>query len=191
MRAFIAFELPENVLAALAAVSADLQRSLPTTALRWVPVSNMHLTLKFLGETQPEQASAISASLQRLGDTYSAMPVSLERLGAFPNLRSPRVVWVGLQAPAALAQLAAEVDDAMSALGFGREARPFTPHLTLARVRREAQPRQLAGLQSALAQQAVPAASGVLEQLVLFESQLKPSGAVYNSLARIELRTKG
>ncbi len=191
MRAFIAFELPENVLAALAAVSADLQRSLPTTALRWVPVSNMHLTLKFLGETQPEQASAISASLQRLGDTYSAMPVSLERLGAFPNLRSPRVVWVGLQAPAALAQLAAEVDDAMSALGFGREARPFTPHLTLARVRREAQPRQLAGLQSALAQLAVPAASGVLEQLVLFESQLKPSGAVYNSLARIELRAKG
>ncbi|UYN91024.1 MAG: RNA 2',3'-cyclic phosphodiesterase [Anaerolineales bacterium] len=191
MRAFIAFELPENVLAALAAVSADLQRSLPTTALRWVPVSNMHLTLKFLGETQPEQASAISASLQRLGDTYSAMPVSLEGLGAFPNLRSPRVVWVGLQAPAALAQLAAEVDDAMHALGFGREARAFTPHLTLARVRREAQPRQLAGLQSALAQQAVPAASGVLEQLVLFESQLKPSGAVYNSLARIELRTKG
>lgn len=191
MRAFIAFELPENVLAALAAVSADLQRSLPTTALRWVPVSNMHLTLKFLGETQPEQASAISASLQRLGDTYVPMPISLERLGAFPNLRSPRVVWVGLQAPAALAQLAAEVDDAMGALGFGREARPFTPHLTLARVRREAQPRKLAGLQSALAQQAVPAASGVLEQLVLFESQLKPSGAVYNSLARIELRPKG
>lgn len=191
MRAFIAFELPESVLAALAAVTADLQRSLPTAALRWVPVGNMHLTLKFLGETQPEQISAISASLQRLGDMYAPVPISLEGLGAFPNLRSPRVVWVDLQAPAALAQLAAEVEDAMAVLGFGREARAFTPHLTLARVRREAQPRQLAGLQSALAQQAVPAANGMLEQLVLFESQLKPSGAVYNSLARIELRIKG
>lgn len=191
MRAFIAFELPESMLAALTAVSAELQRSLPTTALRWVPVSNLHLTLKFLGEVEPSRVAAIAEVLGALSANYAAMPITLDGLGVFPTPRRPRVVWAGLTGPAALAQLAAAVEDGMHALGFDREARAFMPHLTLARVRRDAQPAQLAGLQPALAQQTVPAVSGLLEQLVLFESQLKPSGAVYNSLVRIRLRTEG
>ncbi|UYN89265.1 MAG: RNA 2',3'-cyclic phosphodiesterase [Anaerolineales bacterium] len=191
MRAFIAFELPDELRAAVAAISVGLRNSLPDAPLSWVPASNMHLTLKFLGEISPAQVSAIQAVLQSLAESYSPIPISFSGLGAFPNLRRPRVLWAGLQTPAALAQLAAEVEAALQAHGFAREPRAFTPHLTLARVRREAQPAQLAGLQPALAQQGVPAASGLLEQLVLFESQLKPSGAVYNSLVRIQLHTKG
>lgn len=191
MRAFIAFELPDELRAALAVISAGLRNNLPDAPLSWVPASNMHLTLKFLGEISLAQVPAIAAVLQPLSESYAPIPISLSGLGAFPNLRRPRVLWAGLQAPAALAQLAAEAEAALHAHGFPRSPRAFTPHLTLARVRREAQPAQLAGLQPALAHQSVPAASGPLEQLVLFESQLKPSGAVYNSLVRIQLHTKG
>lgn len=191
MRAFIAFELPDELRAALAAISVGLRNSLPDAPLSWVPASNMHLTLKFLGEISPAQVPAIAAVLQPLSESYAPIPISLSGLGAFPNLRRPRVLWAGLQAPPALTRLAAEVEAALQAHGFAREPRAFTPHLTLARVRREAQPAQLAGLQPALVTQHMPAASGVLEQLVLFESQLKRSVAVYNSLVRIQLHTKG
>ncbi len=191
MRAFIAFELPEVVRAELAALSASLQRRLAGAPLSWVPPGNLHLTLKFLGQIETGQAAAIADALRRLSLDYTAMPITLDGLSVFPSPHRLRVVWAGLHAPAQLAQLAAAVEDAMHALGFARETRTFTPHLTLARVRREARPAQLAAVAPALAGQAVPPVTGALEQLVLFESQLKPGGAVYNSLARIQLRTKG
>ncbi|MCL4258107.1 MAG: RNA 2',3'-cyclic phosphodiesterase [Anaerolineales bacterium] len=191
MRAFIAFELPEDVRAALAEVSQSLRSRLAGAPLSWVAPRNMHLTLKFLGEIAPAQVHVLGAALQEIAARYAAMPIALSGLGVFPNLRRPRVVWAGLQVPTALAQLAVEVEDAMHALGFEREARAFTPHLTLARVRREARPAQLAALPPALAGQAVLPVTGALEQLVLFERQLKPSGAVYNSLVRIQLHSEG
>ncbi|MCW5873344.1 MAG: RNA 2',3'-cyclic phosphodiesterase [Anaerolineales bacterium] len=189
MRAFIAFELPESLRAELTALSASLQRALAGVPLRWVPPRNMHLTLKFLGELERSQAAAFGAALERIASQHTALDVRLSELGVFPNIQRPRVLWVGLQAPAALDQIASQVEQAAQAQGFAPEPRPFTPHLTLARTRREAAPSQLAGVQAALAAQAVPALRAGLSELVLFESQLKAGSAVYNPLVRISLRT--
>lgn len=189
MRAFIAFELPQALRSELEALSASLQRALAGVPLSWVPPGNIHLTLKFLGEIQPSQTAALGAALHALASQHTAMDVRLGELGAFPSLQRPHVLWVGLQAPATLHQIAGQLEQAMQSLGFVPETRPFTPHLTLARTRREAAPGQLAGVQAALAAQAVPVLSISLGELVLFESQLKAGGAVYNPLVRISLRT--
>lgn len=166
-----------------------MQTALAGVPLRWVPPRNMHLTLKFLGETQPRQVATLADALQAIASQHSPLDVRLAELGIFPNSKQPRVLWVGLHAPAALAEIAQQVEHAAVALGFATEPKPFTPHLTLARTGREAAAAQLADVEAALAAQPVPEVSASLSELGLFESQLKAGGAVYNPLVRSTLRT--
>lgn len=192
MRAFIAFELPEVLRSALAALSAGLQAGLCGVPLNWVPPRNMHLTLRFLGEIRHSQAAALGEALQAIADHSVQLAVRLSTLGAFPGVQHPRVLWAGLHASAALTTVAAQVEQAAMAAGLPAAERPFMPHLTLARVRRQATPAQLAGVAAALAAQPLPTLNATLGELVLFESQLKAGGAVYNPRVRASLRsTKG
>jgi 2'-5' RNA ligase len=125
-----------------------------------------------------------------LAAEFTAFDVKLTELGVFPNLRRPRILWAGLQAPASLAELQRAVEAEMAELGFAPEDRAFTPHLTLARAHRDAQPAQLAGLATVLkAEQLAPLAAR-LDELVVFRSQLNRGGAVYNPLVRIHLNEK-
>ncbi|HRN49699.1 MAG TPA: RNA 2',3'-cyclic phosphodiesterase [Anaerolineales bacterium] len=188
VRAFIAFELPAALREELAALSASLKSALKGLPLSWVRPANMHLTLKFLGQIQRKQAAAVGEALASIASQHSAITVRLGALGAFPGMQPPRVIWVGLHAPAALAEIASQVEQAAVALGFAAEARPFTPHLTLARARRDAAHAQLAGVAQVLAAHAVPDSTSTLSELALFESQLKAGSAVYNSVVRSSLR---
>lgn len=190
MRAFIAFELPAALREELTALSASLKSALKGVPLSWVRPANMHLTLKFLGQIERKQAAAVGEALASIASQHSAITVCLGALGAFPGMQPPRVIWVGLHAPAALAEIASQVEQAAVALGFAAEARPFTPHLTLARARRDAAPAHLAGVAQVLAQRlpTQPAQQTSLSELALFESQLKAGGAVYNSVVRSSLR---
>lgn len=187
MRAFIAFDLPANLRQELGQVSAGLQRSLAGAPLRWVAAGSIHLTLKFLGDVDPGQVAAIGERIQAAASGYAPFEVALTELGAFPSPRRPRVLWAGLRAPAALASLQQALEAQLESLGFEPEARPFTPHLTLARARREADARQLAGVASALAAEPLRPVSAHLQELTLFRSQLDPGGAVYNPLVQIQL----
>lgn len=188
MRAFIAFELPHSIRQELAALSHGLQHILKGGWLRWVPPDNLHLTLKFLGELPATQLPSLTAELQALARSTQPIPFSLGELGAFPNLARPRVLWVGLQAPPALAQLAAALEQRLLAHGFAAEPRPFTPHLTLARLRPWASGAQVASVAPALPAFSLPPRQSTLSELTLFESQLKATGAVYNALVRMPLR---
>lgn len=180
MRLFIALHLPEEVRRALGAVQEQLRAA--DHPVRWADPQSMHLTLQFLGEAGEDLAAPLVAALAAL--QVSPIELELGRLGAFPNLREPRVVWASVGGDTdALAQLQAAVLAATAPLGFMPEERAFTPHLTLGRVRQEASLEQIQALGEAVAN--APALAIVdwnAGEPALYESTLTPSGAVYRRL---------
>lgn len=182
MRAFVAIDLPDSVRAALAREQARLRAVCAGSRdIRWTRAEGLHLTLKFLGEVAAERVPAVTATLESL-ERFDKFEVEVGGFGFFPGPRRPRVLWVGLEAPAALGQLAARVEAALEAQGFPLEGRPFRPHLTLARFEGgRPQPALEAALETGLA-----ASFGRFEvgEFFLFESKLRPGGAEYSKLAR-------
>lgn len=114
-----------NVLHELSLCGRSIKPSLP---------ENLHITLKFLGETSNDQVPLIERELARLASQRPTFTVSLRGLGVFPDLKRPAVCWAGLKDAPGLMTLAEDIEAAISPLGFARERRPFQPHLTLARV---------------------------------------------------------
>lgn len=181
MRLFVAIDLTPELHAALTELVRALEPA--TDAVRWVKPEGMHLTLKFLGETPQEKLEAISA---RLAAVHIAEPVEMRfrRLGFFPNERQPRVFWVGIEATPNLAELAAQVETELAALGFPREKRAFVPHLTLGRFRA---PDRRGRLQESIRDFAEREFGRLTAtEFFLYQSQLLPRGAEYRQLARFE-----
>jgi RNA 2',3'-cyclic 3'-phosphodiesterase len=185
VRLFVALEIPPEIRANLASEIKQLRALEPPSSkqtkqkMRWVRPENLHVTLKFIGEAAPEKLDAIQTTLSAV---RPAQPVEVrfKGLGFFPNEKRARVLFVSVEASPNLAILASEVDKHLEKLGFFRETREFTPHLTLARIdppgiRRE--------LQSAV-QKDARREFGVLRAgaFHLIESKLKPSGAEYTTL---------
>ena len=177
MRLFIAIDLPSDVRAAFTALLEELRATAPKA--KWMRGENLHVTLKFLGNTDSERVRDIAAALQQV---RSAQPVSLkfQGLGFFPNERRPRVFWAGMESSDNLRPLAESVDRAMHATGFALETRPFTPHLTLARFDPPGLPPNLEAAAKARASQMF--GSVVAREFHLIESKLKPTGAEYTTV---------
>jgi len=177
LRLFIAIELPSEIRDALMAFVTESRGIAPRA--KWVRAENLHVTLKFLGETDEAKLPAIQNALVSV---RSGKPVALDfrGLGFFPNEHRPRVFWVGMEASANLKPLAEAIDQEMHKNGFPLENRPFTPHLTLARFEPPGMPVQL----SAAAKQNSARSFGSLtaHEFHLIESKLKPGGAEYTTL---------
>lgn len=175
MRLFVAIKLTEEVRQALQAVVDELRPRLP---LRWVPAENWHVTLKFIGEWPAERRVEIVSALRSLR-TAAAVPFVVEGLGVLPNMRSPRVFWAGLRHGEQLPKLASHVDEALAALGVERERRAFEPHITLGRVKTKIRPPEL---QRAIDHYRIEFGSLTADRFALFQSELRPGGAVYCKL---------
>jgi 2'-5' RNA ligase len=188
-RLFIAIELPDEVLNELDDIQRGLIDQAPPRAVRWVSPKGIHLTLRFLGDTPASQVNDLEATLVHAADGYSPFKLRPEGLGAFPNMRTPRVVWVGLAGDVvALKGLQGSVEKGVARLGFPAEEGHFHPHLTLGRLARSASKDE----QRAVGQ--LVASAGWMRRgdwqvdgVSLIRSQLKPDGAVYTCLARIPL----
>ncbi len=184
IRAFIAVELPE----ALRQEVVDLQANLRSSGsdVKWVEVDNLHLTLKFLGNIEEPQFSALKEALAIPAKGFSPFTIYLEGIGAFPRTTSPRVVWIGIsQGKEALIELAQAVEKSCSTLGFTPEDRPFSPHLTIGRVRsRDRLASLIKRLQVAEFRGGTPAE---VTRLILFQSSLSPHGPTYTPLAEFPL----
>ena len=176
MRLFVALNLP----------AAERRRIVETTrglregefAVRWVGPEQLHVTLKFLGEVRDARVAEIERAVEGAARAADPFELRLGGVGGFPNLRSPRVVWLGIEPVPELETLYAEVETRLEALGFERETRPFHPHLTLGRARRGARAAHLRGLDSVAG--AVEYRGTVrAETLDLVRSRLKRSGATY------------
>lgn len=188
MRTFIAISLPLPIQERLQAIQTHLRTLLGDGGLRWSQPSGIHLTLAFLGNVDDTRVEPLAADLRAICRDAVPMTLALGRLGAFPDLLRPRVIWVGLTGDLAnLASLQESVRRATAPYAEHPEDKPFHPHLTLARVRPNS--RGLRGLADPLeaTSAALQPAGWTANQLHLFRSELRPQGPVYTSLALIQL----
>ena len=188
LRLFVACELPSEMKAALTALQDALRRQ-GAPPVRWVRPEGIHLTLKFLGAVPAGRVADICAALAPTVEGIRPLGLSLGSLGAFGGRRGARVVWVGIEGDVErVAELQRRVEAALARLGFRPEDRPFSAHLTLARVPDHvgsADRERLWDLTKALA---TPEAAPVtVRELSLMRSILGPGGAVYERLAAFPL----
>jgi 2'-5' RNA ligase len=177
VRLFVAIEIPKEIRNALAMFIKELRAIAPQ--VKWVRAENLHITVKFLGHTDSAQLQSIENALDSIRDS-DPVTLKFQRLGFFPNDRRPRVFWTDMQASANLKTIASDIDHAVHRLGFPLEERPFTPHLTLARLD---PPGVDAKLASAIVENAArDFGSMTARQFHLIESKLKPSGVEYTPL---------
>jgi 2'-5' RNA ligase len=177
MRLFVALSIPAEVREKIASLIWNLRRT--DAKPRWVPAGNLHVTLKFIGEVRPEKVPAIGEALATI---RAAQPLTLafRGVGFFPSVRRPTVAWIGIEAPPALANLAAEVNRSLAPLGLPPEGKPFVPHLTIARFKRN---RLSSDLQAAIEKrQNQDFGAFTTAEIHLIESRLKSSGAEYTTL---------
>ena len=189
MRLFVAIELPPPLIAAVEAVSQVLRERISREASRarltWVTPDRMHVSVRFLGEVAADQGAALTRALTAPLDS-PAFTLSIGSAGAFPGRGAPRALWVALAGgDAALRVVAQEVSSRLETAGIPRESRPFSPHLTLARVREPAGLRPASVLREVTAP---PHAGGRIDAITLFESRLSPKGPTYTALLRTPLR---
>ena len=182
LRLFIALPLPAEVEHKLDTIIRDLKPH--GRDVKWVPAANIHLTVKFLGDTDDKLVPKIAAEIDRIASGYAPFQTVIDRLGAFPNLRRPNVFWASGEnrienAIEPAVEMAREIDDAMHQFGYDREKRAFKAHLTLGRVRQGRRVDTLAGEIERYRFEPIPL---TLDRLVLFKSTLTPQGAVYERL---------
>ena len=187
IRAFVAVPVEDGVVRRRLAGARSLLPEL--RGVRWVPEGQLHFTLKFLGDLEESRLGAARrAAAAAAPAAPRAFRLALEGLGAFPPTGSARVVWAGCGAgAAALASLAASVEDAFLAAGFPREARPFSPHLTLARVKDPGSGRRLTQVLPSVPRE--PFGTVVVGSVVLYRSDLSPAGPEYSELLRVALES--
>ena len=194
MRLFVALLLDTSLQEIVAETIRTLRRLDPSSQVRWVDPGGVHLTLKFLGEVPETRVPALEGGLDGAVRGRPVPLVALTGLGAFPNARRPRVLWMGLEETgSALAELQVAIEAAAESLGWEREKRAFQPHLTLGRVREDRGGASRA-LPPALLQAIAPAASEARTprpqaRVALMRSHLSPRGAHYEERRVWELRT--
>jgi len=193
MRAFIAVNIPMEVKGNLQEEISRLRTLIHGGPVRWVRPEGIHLTLKFLGEISNSSLVEIGQVLEREVKRYPFFTLRVGGFGCFPNRRRPRVLWIGItEENGTLAQVQTVVEEKLVPLGFGKEGRPFHPHLTLGRVKRNIPMSDLTQLKKAV-DEFVVGQIGHFEvsELHLIRSILSPSGAEYSTLMEYPLGSKG
>ncbi|HEX2056213.1 MAG TPA: RNA 2',3'-cyclic phosphodiesterase [Nitrospiraceae bacterium] len=199
IRTFLAVELPEAVRGAIRSFQEELtrriQKELPKDArISWVQPASMHITIKFLGDTDDLLLTPLRDVVSQVAAAQEPVAVPIERLGAFPRLQAPRVLWVGpseewergeeAQRLAAIHQV---IEQGCMEFGFAREAKGFHPHLTLARIKDGDRPVGNGLARSGMIDRPVTLGSVPVDSIVLMKSDLRPTGSVYTKLWEVKV----
>ncbi len=181
IRAFIAVDLSPEIRSHLDSIGSDFKQMIGNHAVRWVPTENIHLTLKFLGDVSISSLGLVKQALDNEVSGHHAFNISIGNLGAFPKVRAPRVIWVGVEGPESLQVLQHAIETQMSRLGYEPDQRPFSAHLTLGRVSRNARSDEIQAVSSALERLKI-GFLGItpVKEVRLYKSDLRPEGAVYS-----------
>lgn len=200
IRAFLAVELSQELQAELATVQRDLKRRIESemkrdTRISWAKPASIHLTIKFLGDMDEQVIDPLLVAVEQTIGSQIPVNVPLERLGAFPRPQSPRVLWVGpsenweLGGEATrIAEIHGAIEQACEGLSFLRETRPFSPHLTLARIKVGERHVGVALAKAGVLDRPLSLGSLAVEAVVLMKSELKPTGSVHTKLWNVRLR---
>lgn len=185
IRSFISIELSDDIRRSMADLIAELRKA--GADVTWMPTEKIHLTLKFLGNTDDSLIPKIKEQISKKLLHYNAFYIKIVGVGCFPSEKRPRVLWVGMENSDILQSIQKEMDTEVAGLGFAREDRPFSPHLTIGRVRSQTgiaeMLRRLAEFRTAY--------FGVIEvkSIHIMKSELKPAGAEHTSIAEIPIGT--
>jgi RNA 2',3'-cyclic 3'-phosphodiesterase len=184
IRSFLAIELPEVILKRVEEIQEDLRSS--GADVRWVNVKKIHLTLKFLGNIEESQIDPIVKAIEGPIRSTPSFLLTVRGTGAFPHLRNPRVVWMGLfDESGRLISLQKQLESVLEKLGFQPENRPFQPHLTLGRVNSSRGKEALAeGIERYKGEEI---GGFEVEKVIFFKSDLRPSGPIYTPLREVKL----
>lgn len=185
IRTFICIDLPSNLKSRLENLTVELQKS-SKSKIGWVKPNNMHLTLRFLGDIAKEQISIVQGCVERSCEGISSFTVTASELGVFPNLRHPRVFWVGIKDfTAYLLPLQKKLEQELVKAGFDKADKAFSPHLTIGRVR-EGNPQEVI---TKLGQIKFTPENILVKELIVMQSELKTGGSVYTKLAIVPLHS--
>jgi 2'-5' RNA ligase len=185
MRTFIAFDLPREALSCVKRIQTELKAH--KFKVRWAAWTNIHLTLKFLGEIAAQEVGPIARELTGLAAAWEPIEFAVQGLGVFPGIRRPRVIWVGLGgATDKLRHFQEGLESKLHSLGHPKEKRRFKAHLTIGRSKGRIEANKLLkALEECSNFEAVPFTAA---RLVLYRSDLKPGGAVYTALSEARLQ---
>lgn len=185
IRCFIAIDLPMELKDKLSLYLKELRPMVPQ--IKWVRTESLHLTLKFLGEISPSRVEAAKQQLDRLSGTSEFFQIAVSHFGAFPSEKHPRVFWLGLhgipQEP--FYQLQSRIEDILNEIGFEKEKRRFSPHLTLGRLKF---PQDISPVWDHVNAHPFPEYAFVVSEFILMRSILKPMGAEYSPIQKYSLR---
>jgi len=188
IRSFIAIELPDELKTKLDQLEAQLKsgQQLP---VKWVNPDSIHLTLKFLGNIAADRTGEITRAMEEAARTVPPFYLEVKGMGVFPNLRRVQVAWVGIAGEVAkLVELQQRIDSNLARLGFAPESRPFTGHLTLARMRDQASPDERQRFGQLIAETRFEEDyTFTVEAINLMRSQLGRTGAVYSRIGLVRL----
>ena len=182
MRTFVAIDIPNDIRRRIQELMDVLKPA--SSGIRWTRADGFHLTLKFIGEIAAEQVEAVKINLASV-PTSSPIRIAIGGAGYFPNERSPRVIWLGIEGGQELAALAAQMEESLYRLGIAKEKRLFSPHLTLGRLR---SPHKITAIQELLRRrEPLEFGSFVAQEFSLYESRLSPEGSQYLKIARFPI----
>jgi 2'-5' RNA ligase len=183
IRTFVCIEIPESIARRIEALQHALR---PMVAqVSWTKPGNIHLTLKFLGDVEQSRIADVAAAVERARGSIGEFEIEVGGAGCFPSARNPRVLWVGLTSlPDKLKQLHAAIEDALERAGFPREAKRFSPHLTIGRIRSQ---RNAARVADELVRRGFEPEAFRAREVIVMRSDLGPKGSTYTPQARIAL----
>jgi len=185
IRSFISIELPEGIRRSIADLIAELRKT--GAGVAWVPAEKVHLTLKFLGNTDASMIPAMKEQFSKKLSHYNVFCIKIVGVGCFPSERRPRVLWVGVENSDDLRRIRKDLDTEVAGFGFASENRPFSPHLTIGRVRSQ---KGIAEMLKRISEFRT-ADFGVVEVkgIHIMKSELKPAGAEHTSIAELPIGT--
>jgi|WetSurSiteA1Bulk_404760.scaffolds.fasta_scaffold33443_2 RNA 2',3'-cyclic 3'-phosphodiesterase len=189
VRIFIAISLPDEIHDYLSVISTQLKKNLVDGVVRWVKVTNIHLTLKFLGEIPEAEVDRLKKELASPVAHHMPFNLMIENIGVFPNLHCPRILWVGLRESMELIQLQRTVELVTQNMGYAVDERDFSAHLTLGRVNQNANQQQLLNFGKILTNSTVGGMSSfIVKSIGIYRSELNAGGPIYTKLQSIPLK---
>lgn len=189
IRTFIALDFPLSILDSIEQQTKRLRQTLGNEVIRWVLTHNLHLTLKFLGNVPVSHLEFLKQMLAQATDSITQFDLQIGGIGSFPNSNRPRVLWVGIHAPALLSNLQKAIEEGAKRLGYEKEERPFSPHLTLGRVRQGLDGKDLQKISNALSSiQLGKIGIARVDSVHIYKSDLNSEGSVYTKLFSTPLR---
>ncbi|MBN1591680.1 MAG: RNA 2',3'-cyclic phosphodiesterase [Candidatus Coatesbacteria bacterium] len=182
IRAFISIEIPKPIREQMIGVPEPLKEV--KGKFSWSSTNNLHITLKFLGDCTRRRLEAISKRLSEIAASHMQFGISFEGVGVFPSFSAPRIVWLGIKdGREQLVKLANDISDSMEAIGFKKEAKPFRPHITLARIKYLGSKPEFKTAVGEISNTKISPMAA--KYIFLMRSQLNPKGAIYTVIERM------